>query len=334
MSSVRTLTLLLLTAVLLYGCGKPNDPESIFNSGGYKIVTRYQTPANAQDLTIQDTLCYMAQGEGGLLILNIKNPAQPQFVSVTTDNVRGYSRRIVRKESFVYLAAGTFGFTGINISNPLNPIVTVSNLSMKPAKDAVIVDEYLFCATSEQGVSIAELSNPAIPDIRNFMRTNGYANGIAVNANKSLMFVACGEMGLSIFDISNFEEGFGTYPTLSWLDTPGYAEAVILVEEDSLALIAAGSSGLFVVDYSDLQNVRIVGSYSSGGSAYDLIYNNKRVYLTAQRGGLHILDITNPTTPRVLGRLDLKQAMGLEMDDTYIYVADNVDGLVVISKPQ
>ncbi len=213
------------------------------------------------------------------------------------------------------------------------PFATVWNLNIKPAKDAVIVDEYMFCAISEQGVGIAELSSPAFPDIRVNTRTNGYANGVAVTSDKTLMFVACGEMGLTIFDISTFDEGFGTYPTAAWFDTQGYAENVVLAEEDSLSLIAAGTSGLLIVDYSNLQNVHIVGSYSSGGNAFDLIYDNKIVYLAAEKGGFHILDITSPATPKVLGRLELKQAVGLDMDDNYIYVADNVDGLVIIKKP-
>lgn len=325
---------LILISAILSRCGKPNDPESFFTSGGYTIVKHFQTPANAQDITLMDTLCFIAQGEGGLLVVNVKDPLDPKIVSITTENVRGYSRRIVRKDNFVYLAAGTFGYTVADISNPYQPSVTASNLNMKPAKDALIDGNYMYCAISEQGVNIAELSVPGYPDIRGNIFTNGYANGVAVSADKTMLFVACGEMGISIYDISVFDDGYGAYPLLAWYDTPGYAEAVVLNEDKKVALVAAGSAGLLIIDYSDVTHLKTKSVYSSGGSAYDLICKGNIVYLSAQRGGFHIIDISDVSNPEVIGRLYMKQSMGFDMNDKYIYVADTNDGLVIISIPE
>ena len=43
--------------------------------------------------------------------------------------------------------------------------------------------------------------------------------------------VACGEMGLYIYDISDLEQGQGQLDTLqiAWCDTPGKAEEVIII---------------------------------------------------------------------------------------------------------
>jgi hypothetical protein len=297
-------------------------------------VKHFQTPANAQDVLVHGNLCYLAQGEGGLIIINVQDPSNPQIVSFLTESVRGYSRRIDIKDSIVYLAAGTFGFSVVNISDPQTPAIVVENLNMKPAKDAEIVDNYMFCAVSEQGIEIADISNPGLPDIRGNTKTNGYANGIAVNGARTLMFVACGEMGLNIYDISNFEDGYGTYPLVGWLDTPGYAEAVTLYEEKSVALLAAGSSGLLIIDYSDLNNLKFVGAYNSGGSAFDMVRDGDLVFLSAQRGGFHIVDISTLNSPQAIGRIYMKEAMGLDMNEDFIYVADPDDGLIIISRPK
>jgi len=323
-----------MAAVLITGCGKPNDPESFYTSGGYTIVKQFQTPANAYDITLKDTLCYVAQGEGGLLIVNVKDPLNPKIVSVTTENVRGYSRRITGHGNHVYLSAGTFGYTVVDVNNPQIPSVTASNLHMKPAKDALIFDNYMFCSVSEQGVYIAELSVPGYPDIRGNIFTNGYANGIAVNSDMSLMFVACGEMGLSIYDISDFQDGWGTYPRVAWLDTYGYAEAVVLNEEKEVALVASGSAGMYIIDYSDLNNIHTSSIYESGGTAFDLICKGNTVYLSAEKGGFHIVDISDVSEPQAIGRLYMKQSMGFDMNDNYIYVSDPNDGLLIISIPQ
>jgi hypothetical protein len=333
MKRFQTRFFILMAGIIIFGCGKPNDPESFYTSGGYTIITKFQTPANAQDVIVRDTICYIAQGEGGLLAVSIKDPLNPKILSMITKDVRGYSRRIDRKDDHVYLAAGTFGVNVVNISDPHVPFVSASNVQMKPAKDVVVVDNYLFCAVSEQGINIAELSTPGYPDIRGVTVTNGYANGIAVNAQKTLMFVACGELGLSIYDISNFDEGWNVYPLAGWTDTPGYAEAVALYEEKSIALVASGSAGLYMIDYSDLNNLKTIAIYNSGGSAYDMICRGNLVFLTAQRGGIHVLDISDVRNPQVKARLFMKQAMGLDADNKYIYVADNNDGLIIISMP-
>lgn len=325
--------MILIAVILTAGCGKPNDPESFYTSGGYTIINDFKTPANAQDVTLMDTLCFIAQGEGGLLVVNVKDPLDPKIVSVTTENVRGYSRRIARKDQFVYLSAGTFGYTVADISDPYHPAVTASNLNMKPAKDALIDGNYMYCSISEQGVNIAELSVPGFPDIRGNIITNGYANGVAVNSDKTLMFVACGEMGISIYDISVFDDGYGAYPLLAWHDTPGYAEAVILNEDKEVALVAAGSAGMLIIDYSDLNHVKTKATYNSGGSAYDMICKGNTVYLSSQRGGFHIVDITDVSNPVAKGRLFMNQSMGFDMNEKYIYVADTNDGLIIISIP-
>jgi hypothetical protein len=331
--------LLLFGASLLMSCGKPNDPESlkpiepIDLSGGYKIVNRLPTSGYAQDVVKNDSLLYIAQGEGGLLIVNVADPKNPQTVSVTTENARGYSVKVDFKDSVVFLAAGDFGVTAINVGNPYEPFVTVSNLDMKPARNIHVMGNYLFAAISEQGIRICEISYPTEPDIRGGVSTNGYAYGLTTSADSNYLFVACGEMGLSIFDISDFQEGYGIYRQLVWCDTPGYAESVDVLDSESLAFLACGTSGLQIVDYSDTTNTRIVGSYDSIGYAKDLRYYNHRIYMATELGGFQVIDVSDVTNPFLVGFLKTEYALGLAMDTKYIYVADKVEGLIVISFP-
>lgn len=336
MKSLRIITLSFIGMSLLWSCGKPTNPETVVPpdvSGGYEIVGRYQTAGFAQDLVKQDNFVYIAQGEGGLVIVDVSDPENPQGVSVTTDNVRGYSSKIAVRDSVVYLAAGSFGVTAVNASDPSNPFVTASNLSMKPAKNLTVFGDYLFTAISEQGIKIAEIAYPTQPDIRGGTSTNGYARDIAITSDTNYMMVACGEIGLSMFDISDFQNGFGNYKQVGWSDTPGYAEAVILMDDQSIALMACGTEGLQIIDYSDTANVHIVGSYNTTGYAKDLVYKNQFVYLATELSGLQILDISDLTDPYIIGLVSTEYALGIDMDDDYIYVADDSEGLIVISIP-
>jgi hypothetical protein len=331
----KSLIFLLIGLYLFMGCGKPTEPESLIpGTGGYTIVKRFPTYGYAQDVLKKDSLLYIAQGEGGLMIISVVDPENPQTVSLTTETVRGYSIKVALKDSVAYLAAGSFGLTVIDVSNPIEPLVTASNLNMKPAKNIHIMGNYMFTAISEQGVRISDISYPTQPDIRGGISTTGYATGLTTTADSNYLFVACGEMGLSIFDISDFQEGFGIYPQVGWCDTPGYAEAVTVVDNESIAFMACGTSGLQIINYSDTSNIFIAGSYDSIGYAKDLLYNDHRIYLTTETYGLQIIDVSEITKPSLVGMVETGYALGLDMDDKYIYLADEVEGLIIISIPK
>lgn len=334
---INYLFVLLLSGLFfLIACGKPHEAESLVPddvSGGYAIVSRFQTTAYAQDIVKKNNLVYIAQGEGGLMIVNVADPENPHAVSTTSEGVRGYSSKIAMKDSVVYLAAGSFGVSVLNVIDPDAPVVTDANSSIKPARNFHILGDYLFTAISEQGVKIAKISYPTQPDPRGVTKTSGYAHGITTTADSNYLLVACGEMGLSIFDISNFQQGYGDYPLVGWGDTPGYAEAVIVLDDKSIAFLACGTAGLQIIDYSDTANIHIVGSYGAGGYAKELTYQNQRIYLTAELSGLQIIDVSDVANPYLLGSIDTEYALGLDIDEKYVYVADEREGLIIISIP-
>ncbi len=330
------LILMLLTGLAI-SCGKPNDAEVLTPSepetGGYTVVARYTTPAYAQDVALDDTLLYVAQGEGGLLILDISDPAHPWEVSNVTQNARGYSLKVAFRDSAVYLAAGGFGVTAIDVADPYNPSVTVANLNMKPARDFYLMGDYMFTAISEQGVRIAAIDFPIQPDVRGGIETSGYAYGCTSTSDSNYLVVACGEMGISVYDISDLQNGLGDYPRVNWCNTPGYAQSVALSDDDKYAFVACGIEGFYIIDISDTADYHIVGSFDYQGYIKSLAYRDGLVYLAAELYGLQIVNVDDVTAPRLIGHIKTSYALDLDMDDKFIYVADQVEGIIVIAKP-
>lgn len=334
MKMYKLFTVLMFGLFLVISCGKPTDPESLNpGDGGYKIVNRFPTTGYAQDIIIKDSLAYIAQGEGGLTIINLADPKNPQTLSVTSEDVLGYSTKIAMKDSVVFLASGS-GVTVLNVIDPYQPVVTLRNSALEHARNFQIMGSYLFIALSKQGVNISEISYPTQPEFRGEIKVPGYSQGSAVTPDSAFLLVACGEMGLSIFDISNFQEGYGIYPLVGWCDTPGYANDVIIKDNESLAYMACGTAGLQIVDFSDTSNVHIIGSYDGSGFAKELMYKNQRIYMTSQKGGLQIIDVADVTNPDLLGLIETEYAQGLDIDDNYIYVTDEIEGLIIISFPE
>ena len=333
---IYRLFLLLLSIFILIACGKPSDPESLNSqtTGGYSVLSRFSTPAYAQDVVVEDNLAYIAQGEGGLIIIDISDPENPQTISVTSKNVRGYCSKIAKRDSAIYLAAGTFGINVINVSNIDTPVLSVPNLGMKPAKDFHIMGDYLFTSISEQGVGICEISYSTQPDIRTEFKTIGYARNMITTADNLFLLVACGEMGLSIYNISDFQEGYGDYQLAGWKDTPGYAEDVAVFDEEDIAFLACGTAGLQILDFSDTANIFIAGFYDGGGYAKELIYENGLIYMVTETYGLQVIDVSLVSNPKLVGSVGSEYALGVDADENYIYIADEEEGLIVVSKPE
>ena len=255
-------------------------------------------------------------------------------MSITSEHVRGYSTKIIMKDNTVYLAAGSFGVNVLNIENPLNPIITSSNLSIKPAKSFHLMGDYLFTAISEQGVNVSDISNSNQPEIRGDTKTSGYAKGVVTTADSTYMLITCGEMGISKHNISDFQEGYGTYPLVGWGDTPGYAESIVIKDELSLAFIACGTEGLQIVNYADSSNIYVVGSFDGGGYAKDLLIKDDLIFMITKQRGLQIIDVSDYSEPYLLGSISTEYALGIDVKDNYIYIADEMEGLVIISMPE
>jgi hypothetical protein len=320
--------------LLISGCGIPNDPESILGGdGGYKIVGKYKTSAYAQDVVIKDTLVYIAQGEGGLEIISAANPSIPKLIINLTEGCRGYSSKIALLDTIIYIASGTFGITVVDVSDPYQPYVTVNNRSIRPGKDFYIFKNFLFTAISEEGVNIAEISYPAQPDPRGTLITPGYAQGVACSSDSNFALVAIGEMGLAFYDISQLQTGWGNYPLIKLVDTDGYAENVCINPDMPIAYVASGTGGLAIIDYSDSTNIRLAGKFDTGGYAKEVFYKSGKVFITTELRGLQIIDVSNPSSPSRIGTVQTAYAKGVTADDHYIYIADEQEGLVIVSIP-
>jgi hypothetical protein len=249
------------------------------------------------------------------------------------EGVRGTSHKLALKDSTVYVAANTFGVSVVDVRNPLAPVATASNLAMKPAQSLYVFGSYLLAAIGETGVKIAEISFPTQPDIRGGLQNPGYALGLTTTPDSAYLLVACGEMGMAIFDVRDMQSGFGSYRQVGWRDTPGYASAVATMPNRPIAFLACGTAGVQVVDFSDTTNIRLVGSYATGGYAKELTYANGRVYVTTELRGLQVLSVVNPSSPQLIGVIDTEYALGVTVDQHYVYVADEDEGLIIIAIP-
>jgi hypothetical protein len=328
-----------LSCVLVLSCAKPTDPESLIpGTGGYTVVGKLVTPGFAQDIEVRDTLVYVAEGEGGVAIVSVANPVNPRLVSVCQQGVRGYAYKLALMDSIVYLAAGGFGLNTANVGNPYAPYFVANYAGASSTSDVEIFGTWLLEGKGEKGVRFGDLAEIAAGYMnpKGTIVCPGYAHGMASTLDSSLL-IACGEMGVAMYDLRDIGRTEGYYDEskeyYSWIDLPGYAVDVTTMGNQPIAFVACGTAGVWVVDFSDPASIKAVGSYTTGGYAKEVAYNNGRLYVTTELRGLQILAVENPVSPRLVGVVDTEYALGLAVDQRYVYVADQTDGLIVIAIP-
>lgn len=125
--------------------------------------------------------------------------------------------------------------------------------------------------------------------------TSGDALNIVVSGN--IAYVACGEQGVDIFDISSLASPV----LLATLDTPGVARAVDV--SGNHLFVADRLEGLQVIDVSDPLQPVIVGSYDTPGDAFGVTADGDLAFVADYDSGLQILDISNPAAPAAGGKL-------------------------------
>ncbi|MBN8248316.1 MAG: hypothetical protein J0L84_12855, partial [Verrucomicrobia bacterium] len=115
---------------------------------------------------------------------------------------------------------------------------------------------------------------------------DGEAQGVVVREDLNLAFVAAGEAGLMVFDVSE-----RTRPFLRGrLDTPGFAKALHV--QDTRAYVADGEGGLAIIDVGNPVSPQLLGRHDTPGVAEDVVVVGGRAYIADGSGGWLVVDVS------------------------------------------
>ena len=140
---------------------------------------------------------------------------------------------------------------------------------------------------------------------------------------------------LSVFAKSSFAAvDWSTITKTNSVATPGFASGLALSSNGRYVYIADdnGDAGLDIVDLLDAGGPTIIGSYDGGfGNALDVVVNDTHAFIAAGIGGLHVVDITDPTNPQVSDTLTFAHsAFGLTLNGTTLAVAHTFSGVTIV----
>ena len=309
------------------------------NGGTWKQLSN-ELPANTQ--RYQDRECEPAKtyfyrvtavgtsssetsGEANVTTPTVKEIALEWVGSVSTDHLTGVYGSFAIAASDNYLYAVSAGVVNIYLMDGKNAVPKYhSHRSLSGASGvsaAVIGNEDYACVTAGDTL---RLIKPADPSFSRSIGLPGYGYKPVCDGN--LVYVACGNNGLAVVDISDPYN-----PALIACPDLGLTQAWSVDAKGSVVVVANGSEGLAVLDASDPVNMVKVGTVrlttNTGANidnAFDVALGKGMAWVACVYNGLCQVDVSRLNQPfcvRAIGTTG--PATGVCTNGDYIFVSCN-----------
>ncbi|MDG2222074.1 MAG: Calx-beta domain-containing protein [Rubripirellula sp.] len=186
------------------------------------------------------------------------------------------------------------------------------------------------------GLRILDYSNPeAVVELGAFSIAGGVVE-IAptdITMYDGLLYVAARESGLVILDVTDPASisQVGSFSVLNQQAISLFRDGntVYLGEQHEFNLT---DGAVRILDVSDVGDIQELGVFNPGIVAVqDVVVDGSTAYIAVPDipGGLQIVDVANPSTPTLLGKFELREALTVVVEGTTVYLGCD-DGLSVL----
>jgi len=300
----------------------------------------YDTPGYASGVMVYGNLAYLADGNSGLLILDVEDPFVPKFKG--SFSMDGFARRVWVVNSATALVAADFaGLYSVKIDNPAQPeyqdSIKVSsafpgfNIPDPRVYSAISLDTIAYVAAGWGGMRMVNIKDPYRLTVIGKW-TYGLpveVRGLWVSGNYA--YLACGNDGFfSPINISNPANPTG--PTFLPVKTSGYTTAV--VTDKDTAFVGDGYNGHVLVNIQTGSQPFVTDSTATADDAYDALISGNQAYVATGKTGVKVFDLNSLQLERMeeLYTFPTKgEARGLKKINSRLYVADGSHGLTILS---
>jgi hypothetical protein len=156
-------------------------------------------PDIVRGVAVSGGYAYVADGDAGLQVIDISNPAAPVRVAGldTSDSADG----VAVSGGYAYVADWTAGLQVINISNPAAAVRVAECDTNGNAAGVAVSGAYAYVADVTGGLQVIDISDPAAPVRVGGYDTSGAAEGVAVSGGYA--YVVDGSGGLVILRVGS-----------------------------------------------------------------------------------------------------------------------------------
>ncbi|ANM31237.1 hypothetical protein ABI59_19150 [Acidobacteria bacterium Mor1] len=232
--------------------------------------------------------------------IDVSNPADPQTLA-TLDFF--YVQGIRIYDDLAYVAGGR-GLRIVDIGDPANPTLIAEGRNPIVTEDVAVEEGIAYVADGNGGFRIFDVNHPRQPAVRlretirfQFGPYTRTTMGVSVDTAEGLTFVGNGTSanGMNVFDLRDPDN-------IQRYDLFQASFPFDLIHDDGFVYLG-DFFGLHVADVREPTNPTVVHSGESRG--LHMALEGDRLYLASHTDGVTALNVETPTTPQLLGGLDL-----------------------------
>jgi hypothetical protein len=218
------------------------------------------------------------------------------------------------------------GLQVIDVRQPEKPMFVGAANVPGFASDIVVNGHYAYVSTDKNGLLVFDLSSPSHPVFIHTFSECLHPRTVAISGD----YLYTHDVGASFavkWNVKNPEKPVAE----GKLSTP-CAKQLIL--SGTFAYVLDGNA-IKVMDLNALGEAPAIGEYSSLDFAGDISVQGRYAYAVGQGSGLQVLDVSDPSTPLSITRLNvMTNTTTLVADGDYLYVgADGSLWVLDISRP-
>ncbi|NOQ51453.1 MAG: hypothetical protein GQ578_04465 [Desulfuromonadaceae bacterium] len=294
------------------------DQWSNANSWGYISVG-----SNPRAMAESKGYLYVAATNGWLKVVKRRAVLPRQVIaSIRTPK---FVNDIFIRNHWMYIADHSGGTYLLDLRDYEKKLV---RLGADRATSFAVDENHLFVAKTAAGIEVLDIIDPGQPQL--LAAWPDLERPVSLAVVDHYLVSASGAKGVALIDISDYAE-----PAV--LDRITNLHAMDVTAADGLIYVAGIRKGLQIFRISEQGKLQLLSQAKQPfpigrfAKALAVKVSNNIAFVANGRGGLLVVDVKNPRSPRILSAIDLPGiARGLLVDGPSVYVSCGSGGLFVV----
>jgi hypothetical protein len=291
-------------------------------------------------LQISGNYAYISRSYGGFFCVDISNPAQP-VVAADSANIytppyrQPRNMRMSIDRNIAYVTGQKPQITVLNLSNPGKPEILGTYGVYEKISDVLVDRQHVFVIDEKLGLVIMDISKSGKIEVISQYPVNGEVSGFTVSGNLAIM-------------ILNEQSGWKSKNTAIFIDLADLKNPKHICNFDfetdreienvrifqNYAFFAGRFPGIIILDISKPDNPVQISYLPTTEFVNGIQIFAERMYLACNFAGMQIYDFKEPAKPVLMGSYDTQYANAVVISGNYGFIADGVDGLVIVDISQ
>ncbi|MBN1622129.1 MAG: fibronectin type III domain-containing protein [Endomicrobiales bacterium] len=288
----------------------------------------YNTPGTAYNVYVSSNYAYVADGTGGLQIIDISDPTSPSRVGYYTEGTTIKVYDVCVQGDYAYIVDSNYKLKVIDVSDPAAP-AALGYYSMTNAYAVYVSGIYAYVLT-ENYCYVLNISDPSsVLYHTQYAHNTGSSNiyGYGIDVLGDYIYQALDSNGFKVHKLSGDSLSQANNIDGTFYDVFVYGDQAYTV----------GTAGLQIYDVTDPSSPSTLSMTPKPAATYSNITDARKVfvkegyaYVAADSHGMKVINCTNTSSLTEAASYDTAgTAYGVFVVGDYTYIADGERGLVV-----